>query len=360
MKRINILLSKGNLFAYLFGFLLFAAGLPLFIQLLCTMLGEASDAISFQYILLFGASGLLLILYLVFPFPLYLEYNDEVIVAHCLFRKPVTVRKDKPIYRSYCTYARSGYYVVLSNEPFEVHKDSSGKQVTSHIRFGTQIILQEQIFIDHPDFCKRSACTPAEQIDWSKLSDSCPPQSSFPCKHQTYFTVPELLLYPFCTIVLASMLVLFLFVIFDTVALGLAYFLVALVVSLFPLAAVIWGFIILCKYLRFCGISITFTETTVTSKRFKKELCIVDLTQPVHYAVFHSADHTLSTKPYIVISNKYFNPHNINKRNSTLSNHDTTTQIAFRYNAETAAYCDFDNWHRVGGFSELNIKRSKN
>lgn len=304
--------------------------------------------------------GLLLILYLVFPFPLYLEYSDEVIVAHCLFRKPVTVQKDKPIYRGYCTYARSGYYVVLSNEPFTVHKDNAGKQVTSHIRFGTQIILQEQTFIDHPDFCKRSACTPAELIDWSKLTNSRNLQSALPRKYQTYFSLPELLLYPFCMIGLASMLALSLSVMFDTVALGLAYFLVALVVSLFPLGAVIWGFITVCKYLRFCGIIITFTETAVTSKLFKKELCTVDLTQTVHYAVFHSADHALSTKPYIVISNKYFNPHNINKRNSTLSNHDTTTQIAFRYNAETAAYCDFDNWHRVGGFSELNIKRSKN
>ena len=163
MKRINILLSKGNLLICLFGFLMFAAGLPLFIELMCTTLGEASNSISLQHILLFGAMGLLLTLYLAFPFPLYLEYNDELIIAHCLFRKPVTVRKDKPVYRGHCTYARSGYYVVLSNAPFEVHKDSSGKQITSRIRFGTQIILQEQTFIDHPDFCKRSACIPAER-----------------------------------------------------------------------------------------------------------------------------------------------------------------------------------------------------
>ncbi len=165
MKRINILLSKGNIFICLFGFLFFAVGIPLFIQFLYSLLNETSDAIPLKEIIQFGSLGLLLILYLVFPFPLYLEYNDELIIAHCLFRRPIIVRKDKPIYRSYCTYARSGYYVVLSNEPFEVHKDSSGKWIASRIHFRTQIILQEQVFNEYPDFCKRSSCIPAEKVN---------------------------------------------------------------------------------------------------------------------------------------------------------------------------------------------------
>ena len=65
-------------------------------------------------------------------------------------------------------------------------------------------------------------------------------------------------------------------------------------------------------------------------------------------------------KPYIVISNEWFNYYKVNRTDrSYLSEYPMDTQVAFPYNAETAAICDFDNWHCVGGFGELNMKRSK-
>jgi len=76
--------------------------------------------------------------------------------------------------------------------------------------------------------------------------------------------------------------------------------------------------------------------------------------------VFRGAEYASKNKPYIVISNEWFNYYPvIDDDRSYLSVYDSATQIVFPYNAETAAICDFDNWHCVGGFAELNMVRIK-
>ena len=57
--------------------------------------------------------------------------------------------------------------------------------------------------------------------------------------------------------------------------------------------------------------------------------------------------------PAIVAAHAYANEHDLPVRG------DEGAVYYIGEIAETAAICDFDNWHCVGGFGELNMKRSK-
>ena len=356
MKRINILLSKQGVVGCLLTILMCSVGIPLFFQWFCTMLGDATMGMFLIFSCIFTPIGLIGLYADIHRLPLYLEYDETKIIVHYPFRKPTILRKDVPIYRAYCFKPKHEFLIVLSNTPFRVREHSPRKWVASHIDYSTQLILPERFFIEHPAVCKRSACIPAERIDWDILLDQHEEEKATYADSERIFILPGYL-WALLSIELGAIAFLaYLIFIFSE---GFVYAFIMLLYSSVLWAYGIYEAVKAYKNRRFCG-TVSFTESTVISKLFKKEQCTVDLSHPIHYAVFRGAEYASKNKPYIVISNQWFNYYPIiDDDRSYLSVYDSATQIVFPYNEETAPICDFDNWHCVGGFGELNMKRSK-
>ena len=356
MKRMNVLLSKRMLTETLAVILIFPVALSLFAYFLCGMFGENTDGLFPLGVTIFFILALFILFVCTRRLPLYLEYDNEKIIAYYIFRKPVTVRKDQTIYRAYVQYAKHDYHTVLSNTPFRVTETPSGKWVVRRVDRKTQIILPEQDMAFSPCVYFKSACTPAERVKWDELIERYETEKATYADSERIFILPG---YLWTLLGIECGVIAFLFFLFFIFSEGFTYAFVMLLQS-----AILWAFglyeiIKAYKNRRFCG-TVSFGENAVTSKLFKREQCTVDLTQTVHYAVFRGAEYGSKGKPYIVISNEWFNYYPIiDSDRSYLSVYDAATQIVFPYNAETAPICDFDNWHCVGGFGELNMKRSK-
>lgn len=356
MKRINILLSKhtlGTAIAYILA-LGIAPSLVIF-----GLFATPEDEFMFPYAL--GAFLALALVPLLLQFrnlPLYLEYDREKIVAHYPFGKTATVWKSKTIYISSYRYYRSGYHTVLSNTAFPVNISENARTTVKRLDYNTQILLPEDEFPELSSIYRKSACIPAENADWDVLVDQYKDETALYADEKRIYILPgflvALLKIEFGIIIAAGV---FLFFIFSE---GLAYTIMILLYSALGWGYGIYRIVDAIRNLHFCG-TVSFSDTSVTSRLFKKEQCTVDLAQPIYYAVFRGAEYGSKGKPYIAVSNQWFNYFKVNRDDrSYLSEYDRDTQAAFPYNAETAPYCDFDNWHCVGGFGELNLRQQSN
>ena len=354
MKRINILLSKKMLCDALLLFLLILL-LPLLLRLVCGP--------SYLHIISFIVS-LTVALFVIISqnrmFPLYLEYDDERIIAHYPFGKCAVVLRNQTIYTGYMKRNRFDICYVFSNMPFHTsYIPTIDIDAPKDMRFllnmdrATQIAIPQEECPEAMRLFPISMRVAAENVDWNILTE---PSTS--AKTTTLPTEPINILPGFLEHLTAL----------AAGGIGLIALLVGFIIHLIPSFLIAFFFfgVFWCtstakasKHLRFCA-KVHFEEKAVTSSLFRKIQCTVDLTQPVHYAVFRGGEYGSEGFPYIVISNEWFNYYPIiDDHRSYLSVYDSATQIVFPYNADTAPICDFDNWHCVGGFGELNMVRSK-
>lgn len=364
MKRMNILLNRRNLLLGLAGFLIIALGLPSFLYCLLSLTGESTEGIFRSQIPIYSLFGAAILLMSARYEPLYLEYDDERIIAHYLFGITATVWKTKTIYTGILNLGKAGRQHLYSNIPFAVSPSPFSNEIGSHYSTGrlnrrTQITLS---LAEHEakSLFPMSMCVPAEKADWDAITEQ---HHSKPASHSLdrkirlvpgYWKALALTLYS--CLIIASMTALALWVHSAPVY----YVIVLMCYIAFPwvIFAVFTNKI--AKSLCFLS-TISITESTVETHWFGQILCSVNLNETVYYAVFRGKEYGTGGTPYIVISNEWFNYYTVNRTDrSYLSEYPMDTQVAFPYNAETAPICDFDNWHCVGGFAELNIKRSKN
>ena len=366
MKRINILLNRKNVLysvALLFGF---PIGMSLYIYLLCGMFGEPLEHWFIPEMLLFALMGLLIILLPCMYLPLYLEYDDEKIIAHYLFGIKAKVWRNKPIYTAKQQLGKAGYNLLFSNEPFAVYSLNFTNSVTSEdfyfsgkLNRKTQITLPSNADAALLSLFPAKMCIPAQKADWATLIKQ---HKDKPANCSTNRKV-RLLPIPWTDLALTTYSFLFFAVMIwlasiEESTLGYYALFVCCYVA-FPWLVIVFSTKEQIKLLRVFS-TIYIGEHTVETHFMRNTLCTVDLNETVYYAVFRSREFGTSNTPYIVVSNDWFNYYVVNRPDrSYLSEYPLDTQVAFPYNAETAAICDFDNWHCVGGFGELNMKRSK-
>lgn len=366
MKRINILLTRRNLTVGLVCFLGTALGMPLFLYFLISLCGESAEGIIPTQIPVYAIFGAAILLISTRYEPLYLEYDDEKIVARYLFGSTATVLRNKTIYTAQLQMGKAGLCSIYASVPFPVTPlgycetpTPDTIYVTYRLNRKTQIALP----IDAPKeafaLFPSQMCVPAEKADWDAITQQ---HKDAPAAHSLSRKIrlipgywKEVALTLFSFLVIASMTLL---AIWDDSA--PVYFAIVLICYItFPWVVLTVFANKIAKSLCFLS-TIAITEDTVETHWFGQTFCSVILKEPVYYAVFRGREYGTEGKPYIVISNEWFNYYKVNRTDrSYLSEYPMDTQVAFPYNAETAAICDFDNWHCVGGFGELNMKRSK-
>lgn len=354
MKRMNILLSRNILRDSLLLFLLLLL-LPLLLRLVCgpSYLHIVSWIVSLTV-------SIAVIIYSNRIFPLYLEYDDEKVIAYYPFGKRAVVSRNQTIYTGYTKRNRMEICYVFSNTPFHTsYIYTTDFDAPNDLRFVLSIDRTTQIVIPQVECPEALPLFPfsmrvaAEKVDWDVLTEMHAPTKATTPSTESLYVLPG---FPEHLAALAAggigLIALLVYIIVSTEF--------SLLMAIFVLGG-LWceSTFKASKQLRFCA-KVHFKETVVTSSLFGKTQCSVDLTQPVHYAVFRGGEYGSEGFPYTVISNDRFNYYSIiDEHRSYLSVYDPHTQIAFPYNAETAAICDFDNWHCVGGFGELNMVRSK-
>lgn len=272
-----------------------------------------------------------------------IEYDDEKIISRNIFKKDVTIRKDKDIYYSEIHYKGHTKWTI-SNEPF-FFNSKLPKDFPS-------IELHDNEF---EQSVKPAHCISYRKVDWDLLIDHYSDKKAAHADNDKIYMLPgflwELVGLELSTIALTVSTIYFVY------TMGMAGIFLFLFTGIAFWIGLIVAIVTAVKRYRFCA-AISFSETAVTSSLFKKEQCTVDLTQTVYYAVFRGAEYYSEGEPYVVISNAWFNYFKVNQEHrSYLSEFDPHTQIAFPYNAESALYCSFDTWHCVGGFAELSIRR---
>ncbi len=366
MKRINILLTGKNILqsmALLFGF---PIGMSLYIYFLCGMFGEPLEHWFIPEMLVFALMGLLIILFPCIYLPLYLKYDDEKIIAHYILGTKATVWRNKPIYTGKQHLGKAGYNLLFSNEPFAVYSQNFTNSVTTETFYfsgklnrKTQITLPSNADDELLSLFPAKMCIPAQKADWATLIAQ---HKDKPATHSISRKV-RLLPTPWKELALTIYSLLFFAVMIwltsmEGSTLGYYALFVCCYVA-FPWFVIVFSKREQIKLLRVFS-TIYIGEHTVETHFLQNTLCTVDLTEKVYYAVFRSREFGTSNTPYIVVSNEWFNYYTVNRPDrSYLSEYPMDTQVAFPYNADTAPICDFDNWHCVGGFAELNIVRSK-
>lgn len=363
MKRINILLSRRILLNALLCLLILGIGFP---SLLLLIIGSSTPTALIA--LLFGCFITIALLIPIIHYrqlPLYLEFDEEKIIAHYLFGATATVWKNKTVYIGKYMVGRGGFYTLISNVPFLTEKIPMRENLcppfshtASHFDRHTQILIVDDEFPELSSLYPKEMCVPAEDADsdlLASLLNSAAPRLS---DRKRLSLLPE-----YYGHLLISVLVILFIAAFHIIAftesfiLGMV-FLCAFGIFWFCLLVMSIGGII--KDFRFCNI-VTISNVAVTSSMFMKEQCTVDLTQNVYYAAFRGAEYNSGSKVFVAVSNTPFNYFKVNRDDrSYLSEYPMDTQVAFPYNAETAPYCDFDNWHCVGGFGELNLRQQSN
>lgn len=329
MKRMNILLGRHTLLECFVIFCVFTIGGPLYVHFLCTVFKQPIDTgwYPFEFLIFFALSVFVMLLTF-HRLPLYLEYDDEKIVAHYPFGITATVRKDQTIYIGKLHIGKSNYQFLYSNTPFSVSVREFTDNITPTSFFytdtldrKTQITLPINAYPEAHALFPRELCLAAEKVDWDVLTEQ---YKSRPAQHSA---TQKIRLIP-----------------------GYTSFL-----HIFPIS-----FGRNTTDFRTHAV-ISIGEHTVETRLFNKTLCTVNLNETVYYAVFRSREFGTTGAPYIVVSNAWFNYYTVNRADrSYLSEYPLETQVAFPYNAETAPICDFENWHCVGGFAELNLQRKPN
>lgn len=363
MKRMYLLLNRRNILPCLGILLVFSLSIPAFLYFLFALAGDSTEGIFRTQVPLYFVIGLGILLLYSRYIPLYLEYDDEKIIAHYFFNTTATVWKTKTIYTGKLYLGRAGFQLLYSNEPFAVSPpplaDNSepSSLSTTKLNRRTQITLPIELKEAIALF-PREMCLAAEKADWASLTAH---HRDKPAEHSLN---RKLRLVPGYWKELTLLTFFFLYVAGVTLLVGLtkapfAMFVVYLICYLsFPWIMLMVFTRNVAKSFRYCA-TVFLGEHTVETHFLGRKLCVVDLNETVYYAVFRGRENDAVNTPYIVVSNQWFNYYTVNRPNhSYLSEYPMDTQVAFPYNAETAPLCDFDNWHCVGGFGELNMKRS--
>ena len=355
MKRINILLSQKTLRDSISSFLILGLGFPLVLRLI---VGPSPYHI--LGLIFLPPLSLFVAIAPNSKLPLYLEYDNEKIIAYYPFGKRAVVSRTHTIYTGYTKRDRVDICTVFSNTPFRTsYINTIDFDAPKNLRFVLHIDRTSQIIIPQEEFPEAMRLfplemrVPVEKVDWDVLTQAPTPTKPAKSPPEQTYMLPTFLEH------LAAL---------AAGCIGLIALLIGFIVYLLPSFLIAFFFfgglwisaaIKASKNLRFCA-KVHFHKDSVMSTLFRKTQCTANLTQPVYYAIFRSGEYGSEGLPYIVISNEWFNYYPIiDDHRSYLSVYDSATQIVFPYNAETAAICDFDNWHCVGGFGELNMKRSK-
>ena len=222
-----------------------------------------------------------------------------------------------------------------------------------HIDRTSQIVIPREEFPEAMRLFPLEMRVPVEKVDWDMLTQAPAPAKPAKSPPEQIYILPTFLEH--LAALAAGCIGLIALLMFTIANLEFSLFIAFFFFGGIWTASAIKAF----KHLRFCA-KLHFRKDFVMSTLFRKPQCTADLTQPVYYAIFRGEEYGSEGLPYIVISNEWFNYYNvIDHHRSYLSVYDSATQIVFPYNTETAAICDFDNWHCVGGFGELNMVRSK-
>jgi len=259
---------------------------------------------------------------------LYIDQDSKTVLVTHLFRAPVVLHKDQIIYYN-TIRTKYGCIFVLSND-----LSSLLDRKYSHTVFWDSKIYDQ--------YLKGYRCIPTAEADWDLLAQNA-------CRKAVRGSICIAPWYRRQFIgevcLLALFLLLYLIIKIGNIG-NLDYLIIGGGLILpFPIIGMV-------RQLRkpHYLTTVSVSETAISSKLFRKNVCSVDLTQPVYYAVFRGREYRTSNHPYVVISNSWFNYYRVNKEDqSYLSVYGTSSQVAFPYNADTAPYCDFDHWICVGG-----------
>ena len=368
MKRMNILLSRKSILQSLAFLLLFTAFMSFYMYFLCAMFG---DPLTLKEALLAGPSFALIMLligaYYAYYLPLYLEYDQEKVIAHYLFQQQATVWLNKTIYTGTLRLGRAGTLSVFSSEPFPTAPLPMQDSIIGMPQFASGVYRSSQILLPPTDMPEALALfpvqlqVPAEKADWSVLITHHKTHTPKRSLNRKLRLVPAYWQSMLCCLALVLFIGALVWLMIESKRSGdsTALLFVLITYTAIPTAIIAYHAWKVITDFRFCA-TVFLGEHTVETHFFGKKLCAVDLNNKVYYAVFRGREHGARGTPYIVVSNSWFNYYTVNIANrSYLSKYPTDTQVAFPYNAETAPICDFDNWHCVGGFGELNMVRSK-
>ena len=97
MKRMYLLLNRRNILPCLGILLVFSLVIPAFLYFLLALAGDSTEGIFRTQVPLYFVIGLGILLLYSRYIPLYLEYDDEKIIAHYFFNTTATVWKQGAI-----------------------------------------------------------------------------------------------------------------------------------------------------------------------------------------------------------------------------------------------------------------------
>ncbi len=98
--------------------------------------------------------------------PMYIDYDDETIIAYHLFGRTVTVSKTADVFYAFQSWTNFGRVIIFSNTPFRaspIKTFLNGESGSAHVEINrdNQIIMSAELF---SKVCPISQCTPASTI----------------------------------------------------------------------------------------------------------------------------------------------------------------------------------------------------
>ena len=352
MKRIKVLYKPSVIFELVILFSLFVVG-----SNCLTVMGIVNHIPG----LIWGGIGLcfICILFLICTYgnllrmPKYIEVNRQQLVAHCLFQKTITLDLTIPIYNDIFSFARAERLAIVSNTPFcfprytIFSKGFEAPQKRDFHATQTLIFLPVDLMETVIPLSQRVQASEMQRMDTiqQQITQSPTGKHRIPLVEDSYYENLDM-----CIWIVVAFVVLF--VIDDSFSSRLIT-----IASILPVLF-LCGILFLSQQ-RF-SVWITLSANHFSTVLLGKMRCRVQLQQPVYFALFRCMEYELENDLYVVISNASFTYYMVTEpKKSYLSKYDQSKQVAFPYNADTAPYCDFDNWICVGGKRELELLREK-